>query len=596
MRLFKSPRGLLLSLVAVCLLALQFPVTGAAQSKGTGEIINGVRDTGQFLPNSTLLAKVQDRKIDVLAFRTHFFQSDPRYRPKIDSAGRAEFLTNMIRKDVLGLTALSSGLTLGFEDRAELRQHTATLVSNRLFETSVLNVPNVSQDSLRKVYELLRYDVKARVLNFGERSEAVAAREALVKRKATWEALAAKSVLPGQPKPNTQGAWVEFQKAPLGVALQVWPLKPGAISDVVTGSAGYQLVQVLERRPHSVPMFEAMSSTIQSALTTHTSRARRVALLQEAKAELKGIRYDSTNVKWAARQYFVAVQADTTNGGKGGIVIDENVPHFERADTSRTLVSWDGGRVSLGQLATVYEGVQAAMRPTINTPEGLMDYADLIMLEPHLLDLAYKRGLDKDPAVIRAVELKREEMLVTRMVEDSCFARIVVSPKERSDYYQKNRNLYVTWASVHAAFVVRDTKEEAESVRARLVAGEKIAAILRADSLAGNVRSGTKRMTTETHDPFNKILFEEMRPGQSRVVGPDKTKSFACVYLIDFDPGRQLPLKEVEEMVDESLRNIKAEQALNAFVDRHSKRFAVEAHYDRLMSVRLTVPRDDEGE
>lgn len=591
MRLLVSRRRFLLPLLAFTLVA--FPATAASPAGGAKpiEYVDGVPDTGQFLPNSELLGRVGDRRISVLAFRTAYFQSDPHFRPSGDSLGRAEYLTNMMRKDVLGLTALSAGYALGFEDRATLRAFRTTLVSNRFFEVEVMDVPEVPEDSLRKVYEWMRTEIRARALSFADRAEAEAAHASLVRGRTTWDALAAKlNAAAGQRPADLR--WLDFQSPPIDVAVQLWTVAPGKFSGVVATPAGYQIVQVLERRPRATPDYEFVRGNIRQTLRTNASARRRVALMAEAKLGLD-FRYDTTNVKWASRHYFLAIQTDSAALGRG-IVIEERVPEFSPADTSRTLLTWKGGRLSLGQLASAYQHLAAVMRPPINTPEQLMDYADALALEDRLFEMATQRGYEKDPAVVERYERKLEEILVTRLVEDSCFSRIVVTPKERREYYDRNRSRFFSYPSARAAFIVRDTQEQAEAVRARLAAGEPVAAVLRADSLAGEARSGTKVVTGAQYDPLEKLLFEELRPGQSRVLGPDKQGQWACVQSLEFDPGRLLPYEQLESQIDESVRNIKAERALNEFVDRLRARYEVELHYDKLMGVKLTTPGPDE--
>jgi len=92
---------------------------------------------------------------------------------------------------------------------------------------------------------------------------------------------------------------------------------------------------------------------------------------------------------------------------------------------------------------------------------------------------------------------------------------------------------------------------------------------------------------------FRKQLFEEMRPGNSAVLGPDKTKAFAVLHLIAFDPGHPLKYAEVEGMIDESVRNMKSEKALETFIARLSKRYRAELHPDLVMRIRLTDPASD---
>jgi len=564
----------------------------AATEKKSLEYIDGVPDTGQFLLNSDILARVADRKTTVYAFRNFYFLSSPEIRSGRDSAGRAEFLTNLIRKDVLGLTALSAGIPLSFEDRAVLRETRATLLANRLFETDVLNVGAAPEDSIRKVYEYHKVELRMRVLFFSDRALAESVRQSVVKNPANWAAQAERYNPPALKPKGGEIAWSKFENVPTGVALQLWALKTSQISPVLRTNAGWQVFQVLERRPRPFAEYRIMKPSVEAQLTALAQDLKRQAILDEAKQGMD-VRYDTTNATWAARQFTNAVSVSAEGAGQT-IHINEDVPEFGSEDTARTILTWKDGRVSMGELLHEYTHLPAVLRPNINTPEAVMSYADAIMLQPRMLELAIARGLEKDPAYLEKYQRKQEEILVGKMVEDSCFTRIMVSKQERRAFYDKNRNGFVTWPSVRYAVIVRDSKAAADSVKARLGAGESVAAILRADSLAGNLRSGTKEGTTQDHLAQHKLLFEELRPGQSRVLGPDKDKLWACFVLTDFDPGKQLPFEQVEGVCDESVRNIKSEQALTEFVARLMKRYPIEARYDLLMRVKLTTPDADE--
>lgn len=567
------------------------PAPAAAPRKSL-EYVDGVLDSGQFLPNSAILARVADRKITVLAFREYYFRSRPEIRPKGDSLGRAEFLTNMIRKEVLGLTALAANYPLNFEDRATLREFRATTLSNRLFERDVLSVPDLPEDSLRTIYELHKSELKLRVIHFTDRAEAEAVRRTLAGRRAAWKELSDRHNPPAFRANGGELNWARFENVPTDVALELWRLKKGDLSRVLPFPAGYQVFEVLDRRPRPFPDFSIIRPSIENLMRNHATSIRRQAMMAEAKRGLD-FRYDSTNAVWASKQFSTAVTVGQ-EGGAQSINIDDYVPEFTIADTARTILTWKGGRISLGDLSRAYSELAAVMRPVINTPELLMDYADAIALAPRMVELAIERGLEKDPLFVANYERKVEEIVVTKMVEDSCFSRVMVTPKERRDFYQQNRTGFITFPAIRYAVVVRSTKEAADSVLARLRAGEKVADILLADSLAGNSASGIKSATTNDREPILRTLFEEMRPGQARVFGPDREKKWACMELLEFDPGRQLPYSEVEALVDESVRNLKSEAALNAFVARHMKRYPIEARYDQLMLVKLTTPGEDE--
>lgn len=575
-------------LLLAALAAPAFPADAPKQLT----FINGVPDTGQFLPNDQILATVGDRKIRVIDFRVGFFSGRPEIRSSSDSLGRAELLTNMIRKDVLGLKAPSAGYQLNFEDRAQLREVRNTTLSNRLFEREVLAAPPVSEDSLRLVYGYLGYDVRARILVFASRAEAESARDKLAKQKLRWEALLPTNTPAAYAATKGEVPWTRFETLPMDMAMEIWPLPVGKISKVLGSATGYQVVQVLERRPRKLPAYEFTRQMIVGRFADRYGDMKRRAITNEAKIGME-VRYDSANVVWASRQFAPAVQLGAEQLGQN-IMIDENVPEIAPADTSRTLLEYKGGRISVGLLLREYSEIPTVMRPTLTTPERVADYADAIMLAPRMVDLAIQRGLENDPVYKRAMKSKEEELLVTKMVEDSVLSRIMVTSQERRAFYEKNRNHFATSPSIRYAVIVRDTKAEAEAVKARLDKGEKPGDIVHADSLRGEVRSGIKEQSSDEHDVLHKLLFEEMRPGQNVVLGPDAKKMFACFALLSYDPGRQMAYTEVEAVVDESVRNQKGEQALNAFVDRLKKGIPITARYDLLMKVMLTTPDDSE--
>ena len=578
-------------LCGALLLALSVPAFAAEPPKQR-VFIDGVPDTGQFLPNSEILATIGDRRVRVIDYRVGYFGLSGQNRPGTDSLGRAEFLTNMIRKDVLGLRALQAGYKLNFEDRAQIREIHNTVISNRLFEREVLVNEAVPEDSIRYVYDLYKYDIRARLLFFTDRGEALTALESLRKKKLRWEALAATHTPPAYAATKGEVPFTHFEDLPLDLSLGLWPLPVGGISDLIYSATGYQIVQVLERKPRPVPAYEFLRNTIQARFDDFHSNVKKRRIINEAKQGMDAV-YDSTHIAWTSRQFSPAVVVGSENFGQS-ITIDENVPEIAPADTGRVLVTFKNGRISVGTLLHAYTDLPPVMRPSLTTAERVADYADAIMLAPRMIELAVQRGLENDPIVKRAVANKTEELLVTKMVEDSVFTRVMVSPKERKDYYEKNRNGFITYAKVRYAIIVRDTRAEAEAIKARIMAGEKATDIVRADSLRGEVRTGIREQSEGEHDALNKLLFEELRPGQAQVLGPDSKNAFACFALLEYDPGRQLSYAEVEGIVDESVRNLKAEAALNAFVDRLKAGIPITARYDLLMRVMLVTPTENE--
>jgi hypothetical protein len=144
---------------------------------------------------------------------------------------------------------------------------------------------------------------------------------------------------------------------------------------------------------------------------------------------------------------------------------------------------------------------------------------------------------------------------------------------------------------VRFAAIVRKTRAGADSLVARLKAGEPAAAILKADSLGGFVSGSVRSLREDDRgEVYYKILFEEMRPGNVEVVGPDKSGDYLVLQKLAHEPNRPMKFEEVQGPVDESAQAIKAEQVFKQFVARHRVKHDVELHPELLMRVLLTDP------
>jgi hypothetical protein len=130
-------------------------------------------------------------------------------------------------------------------------------------------------------------------------------------------------------------------------------------------------------------------------------------------------------------------------------------------------------------------------------------------------------------------------------------------------------------------------------VEKALKSGIKPEMLLAADSAAGRVSGSIQVRQQNEQGPYQKALFEEMRPGDTQVRGPDKNGDYVVLKVLSYDGGRQLSFEESEQMIDESLQNQKSEQALNAMIARLQKRYDVAMRPDLLMLVKLVDPTID---
>ena len=118
-----------------------------------------------------------------------------------------------------------------------------------------------------------------------------------------------------------------------------------------------------------------------------------------------------------------------------------------------------------------------------------------------------------------------------------------------------------------------------------LLAGTPAAGLLEADSLRGILRGSLQQRLKSEPGPYHDLLFEEMRPGQVSIQGPDRKGDYAVIQLLERGGGRPLTFAEVEPAVDGWIREVEAARLRTELIGRHRARIPVESRPDLVMRV-----------
>ncbi len=566
------------------------PATGTASGAKLPSVIYGtIPDTGQFLPDTTALAWMNDRVIRLRDFVETFYSSYAEFRPRPDSAGRVEFLNTMINKEVLAYVCRQAKRGEDFEDRMVMAEHVQRVLSNVLFQRAVLDsVREASEEEILRIYAQLGYELRLQMIVMRDRAQAERVRRDLVERRIAWRDAANRySTLPADSFPDGALGWQRRAAVDPTIATEVFDLKSGEMSQVLPDWGGYAIYRVVERRTIPPMSYPPMRSMIRDGLRRLqiTERSGRIMAALRAKA---GMVHDSANIVWAASHFAPAVSV--TGGPRPTVDIDARLPQFESGDTSRVLGRWAAGQLTLGGFLAAYSAISPVVRPPVTTAEALRNQVDNFALEPYRADLARDCGLEKDSLAIALTEKRREELMVEHFYQDSILSKVQVTRAERRRYYQEKLTSFITFPVVSYARFHIDRTTEADSLAARLRAGEKAADILRDSPLGADWGSIEERRHNEEGTPHYQLLFEELRPGQVAVEGPDTQGHFEVIQLLSFDPGRQLSYEEVETPIDESLRNMAAEKSLKALLVRYRRQVRIVTRPELVMRIRLVDP------
>jgi hypothetical protein len=552
---------------------------------------DGIPDTGQFLPDTTVLGRIDGRVFRVLEFRERWFASYMLDRPKPDSAGRYEFLNSMVNKEVLAALAREVNRPFTFEDRAALRETRQRMLSNVVFARLVSDSAQVTREDVQHIYEQTRLRLHVRHIVANDPATAERARADVLGKRLTW-AQAVKAYSTGHGDKGTDGdlGWLErtyFDPVP---ALEVFDLPDGGVSSVFPSFDGWQFVQILERRVGPQAAFDVLARGLANEFRQVKLARRTEQVRGQIRARI-GMVYDSTNIAWTVGLFAESERQQQDAAARRIIDLGGGVPEFQPADTARVLAHWKDGRQTLGDFLGLFNAIPVLQREKIGTFNTFRSTLDRFILEPYMADLALERGLDQDTLVTGEMRKKEEQLRVEHLFADSVESRSWVTNEDRLQYFKEHEHEFHTWQSVQFAAIVRKTRAGADSLVARLKAGEPAAAILMADSLGGIVSGSVRSLREDDRGGgYYKILFEEMRPGNVEVVGPDKSGDYLVLQKLAHEPSRPMKFEEVQGPVDESAQAIKAEKVFKQFVARHRVKHAVELHPELLMRVLLTDP------
>jgi hypothetical protein len=571
-------------------LGLASPAHAAPPATGTPAAAPSATPArADLLPDTTALIRVEDRAFRVTEVVRTYFESYPEYRPAQDSLGRAEFLNTIVNKEVLGRVAKGAGYTLRFEDRQTMREHTQRVLSNVLYQRTVADSISVTPEEIDRITGQFAYDLHLREIVFDSPEAAEEFRANLVAKRITWEAAARENILPKDAKgPDGDIGWISRASFDALHGLRVFDLGPGQISSVIKDSEGFRIFQVVARRPARPVSVAAYRNLIRDQLYSDKAMAGAEALKSMVGRDLDMV-YDTTNVRWVASQ-FKPTRETSTEAGMPNIVIELGVPEFQPTDTSRVLLRYRGGQVTLSRFLSYYMSLPPITRPSVHTPSLLKTQIEGIVLEPFMAEAALQRGLDKDSLAVALIEARREQLLVERMYSDSIESKVFIPVKARRKYFDEHRSQYVTLPAIRYAALYAPNKPAADSLVSRLKAGEKAEAIIQADSLTGFDRGSIRDRRKGEDSAYEKILFEEMKPGEIRPVGPDGEGGYAVLQLLYYDPGRDMTFEDADRFVSESLTNIESEKRLKEFLARHKARFRIETRPDLVMRVRWVNP------
>ena len=245
-------------------------------------------------------------------------------------------------------------------------------------------------------------------------------------------------------------------------------------------------------------------------------------------------------------------------------------PATADAQTGEVVASYDGKKVTSGDILKEIERLPAPSRAYLNDPQRKRQFVENMALNDLLYMEGTKSNLDKDPEIERQVTDLRKRLVVQRVM------RQYQAPPEINDadvqkQYDDNPNLYST-TQVRASHILVKDEATANEILAELkehpdkfetIAQEKSIDTTTAKKGGDLGMFGQGRMVPD----FEKVAFSLKVGELSPVV---KTQfGYHIIKVTERKEGERKPFDQVKEQIRASMRN-------KAMQDR------IQGHYDQL--------------
>lgn len=561
----------------------------------------GGKGKGKELSPDTVLAKVGDKEITAAYYEKKLGRLNPVDLPRDDAGnvmdtaqlpGKQKFLDTIINKDVMVTIAKQ----LGFDADPQIEYARNTLISYESVGAArekFVNEPagKFTEEDVQKFYEKLGTVRHCRYFITNTREEAVRGREKAL-AGTDWEDL-----------------WREFHAGSLAGNVSykidlhygrfittfedpIFATPIGEITEPVGSTYGWWVVKVDGEEQAKRPPLEEARRTITSSIVSRNQMRLIDAFKSEVREKYKMYLNEDALVK--AYEGLPPDESMFYPGTKEPVKREDLKPlNLDPRDYDTDFygytVKGEPRKYTLGDFKAAYDRMSVFERPKAADMLGGVRSKITDEIDRALLNFdAQDRGLDKDPAVLAAVDEKIEEMLVGKLFEEGVHADKTVSPAA----------LDSAWALLKGDYNLPETR----SGKRIIVADAAQAAKAHADLSAGE--PWRRVLNQYGADEADKALAGRLGPVRADAQGPERDALFGLqvgqfsapaalpdgrhvlVMLEEITPPRAQELAEVADGVVKRIQNKREEMAFRAALDGWKKQVKIEVFEDRLAKTR----------
>lgn len=369
----------------------------------------------------------------------------------------------------------------------------------------------------------------------------------------------------------------------------VYNTEIGGITPVIPSIYGYWVLKVLEEKPGKKPDLEEAKAQILD--TTHM---RKLSRLQDEFKKSTAEKYEVTIHEDALWKCYLALPSGETLFQEGTqtprtqeeltpLAIsteDMDLPFYSYRDREGVKKEF-----TLLDYKVVFDKMSVFQRPKGSEMLGGLRNKLQMELEKIVLNFeAQDRNLYEDPAVKNKVDLKIEEMMVSKLYQEVIVIDERITPEQLDAFWAENHESFNKKEMRTGRLVVALNLEQAEEARALALEGAEWRDILLEYGTVKENKAASGKVEglflTEG-DPRSTALFS-LEVGQVSEPFAMEGGRYGVVRLDSVEPETPRELLDITEVVGKTIRENRKEQAFQAKLDEWREVTPVTIHEENL--------------
>lgn len=481
-----------------------------------------------------ILARVGDRQVTLSEFEQRWERGLQKEfsSKKQELEIRRKTLDLLIDDKLMIIGAYEQKLNESPEVKKQLEEGKPRILLRVLYEKEIRDKVKVSNADVKRHYDKLEFEVRARHILVETEEEAKKIKEELDKGADFVQLAKEKSIDPSTKDKGGDLGFFKWGKMVGPFQEVAFKLKPGEISQPVKSRFGWHIIKVEEKREAKREPFDKMKPQIESQLKGSREKERVEGYIDQLKKR--------ANLNFAPRALKLVISKAKETKGK---------IEFTDEEKKIVLLEYKGGEWTLGRFADELAKVGPFRRLKFEKEEDVKNFVEGALMQDLLLDAAKREGIESTKEFKKALKESEEKILLTKMQREVLPKDVTVSNEEIKECYQSYQDRFKVAAQVNVKEIQVKTKEEAEKILKRIKRGTSFKKLAEEKSLRkwAAKKGGEMGYFEERRYPELFKAAQDLKKG--RLAGPIKTKgnNWSIIKLIGKKEESLQPLEEVQE-------------------------------------------------